>query len=151
MTAPDSRVHPTSLEQSNPQFPVVFSTRPHPIPSRTRKLSLSEPMVLQGKPCGRVGRCRDYSPQKARRHCVRAFCFLSAARGPPGPQPRGTPRGLDAPASGPFVVCGYARWQRAALGRPSSCALPAPAPAPEQRRAPAVARALPVGDRVWRC
>ena len=48
------------LPRADPQFPVVFSTRPHPIPSRTRKLSLSEPMVLQGKPCGRVGRCRDY-------------------------------------------------------------------------------------------
>ena len=43
------------------RFPVVFSRRPHPIPSRTRKLSSSEPMVLHGKPCGRVGRCRDYS------------------------------------------------------------------------------------------
>ena len=44
------------------QFPVVISTRLHPIPSRTRKLSSSEPMVLHGKPCGRVGRCRDFFP-----------------------------------------------------------------------------------------
>jgi lipoyl-dependent peroxiredoxin len=42
-----------------PRFPVVISKRLHPIPSRTRKLSSSEPMVLHGKPCGRVGRCRD--------------------------------------------------------------------------------------------
>ena len=42
------------------KFPVAISRRPHPIPSRTRKLSSSEPMVLHGKPCGRVGRRRDY-------------------------------------------------------------------------------------------
>src|SRR5690606_34873665 len=30
----------------------------HPFPSRTRKLSPSSPMVLHGKPCGRVGRRR---------------------------------------------------------------------------------------------
>ena len=41
------------------KFPVAKSKRPHPIPSRTRKLSSSEPMVLHGKPCGRVGRCRE--------------------------------------------------------------------------------------------
>ena len=34
--------------QRRPQFPVVISKRPHPIPSRTRKLSSSEPMVLHG-------------------------------------------------------------------------------------------------------
>src|SRR4051812_16520618 len=39
----------------------------HPFPSRTRKLSPPEPMVLRGKPRGRVGRCRiffDESPSK---------------------------------------------------------------------------------------
>ena len=30
------------------KFPVMISKRPHPIPSRTRKLSSSEPMVLHG-------------------------------------------------------------------------------------------------------
>ncbi len=28
----------------------------HPFPYRTRRLSLLEPMILQGKPCGKVGR-----------------------------------------------------------------------------------------------
>ena len=28
----------------------------HPFPFRTRRLSLKEPMILQGKPCGKVGR-----------------------------------------------------------------------------------------------
>jgi hypothetical protein len=33
----------------------------HPFPSRTRKLSPPGPMVLQGKLCGRVGRCQSFS------------------------------------------------------------------------------------------
>src|SRR5215475_8216467 len=41
-------------------FPVILSTGSHPFPSRTRKLSLLEPMVLRGKLCGRVGSRRDY-------------------------------------------------------------------------------------------
>src|SRR6478752_5364447 len=32
----------------------------HPVPSRTRKLSLSAPMVLQPRGCGRVGRRRTF-------------------------------------------------------------------------------------------
>lgn len=32
----------------------------HPVPSRTRKLSLSAPMVLHPRECGRVGRRRTY-------------------------------------------------------------------------------------------
>src|SRR5215203_4299278 len=32
----------------------------HPVPYRTRKLSLSAPMVLQPRGCGRVGRRRTY-------------------------------------------------------------------------------------------
>jgi hypothetical protein len=35
---------------------------PYPIPSRTRKSSPPAPMVLQGPPCGRVGRHRIYAP-----------------------------------------------------------------------------------------
>src|SRR5215471_16235629 len=44
---------PTSL-------PVVTGVGSHPFPFRTRKLSLLPPMVLHGKLCGRVGRCRHY-------------------------------------------------------------------------------------------
>src|SRR5258707_14808016 len=60
-----------SRKRGHPQFPVVISRRPHPIPSRTRKLSSSEPMVLHGKPCGRVGRCRDYFSRRLK--CLAAF------------------------------------------------------------------------------
>ena len=35
----------------------------HPAPFRTRKLSLSAPMVLHGGPCGRLGRRRTITPQ----------------------------------------------------------------------------------------
>ena len=44
---------------THPQFLVVISRRSHPIPSRTRKLSSLEPMVLLGRPSGRVGRRQD--------------------------------------------------------------------------------------------
>ena len=66
---------------TDPKFPVAISTRPHPIPSRTRKLSLSEPMVLHGKPCGRVGRRRDYFPTEPpmRNHWgLSCFCGFGA-------------------------------------------------------------------------
>src|SRR5690349_4739039 len=49
------------------RFPVVIETRSHPIPSRTRKLSLSSPMVLHGRPCGRVGRRRIFFRTPARK------------------------------------------------------------------------------------
>ena len=42
------------------RMPVVIGSGSHPFPFRTRKLSLIPPMVLHGKLCGRVGRCRQY-------------------------------------------------------------------------------------------
>ena len=42
------------------RFPVVIAAKSHPIPSRTRKLSSPAPMVLHGRPCGRVGRRRIF-------------------------------------------------------------------------------------------
>src|SRR3984957_10440642 len=36
----------------------------HPVPSRTRKLSPSAPMVLRGRPRGRVGHRRTFFPKK---------------------------------------------------------------------------------------
>ena len=44
-------------------LPVVIGAGSHPFPFRTRKLSLLPPMVLHGKLCGRVGRCRHYFSQ----------------------------------------------------------------------------------------
>ena len=67
------------LDKTTQKFPVVISKRPHPIPSRTRKLSSSEPMVLHGKPCGRVGRCRDLF--KSGLGPPRRPCFAKADQG----------------------------------------------------------------------
>ena len=63
--------------ENDPRFPVATSKRPHPIPSRTRKLSSSEPMVLHGKPCGRVGRCRDYFEKPGTLRGFWLFPFVS--------------------------------------------------------------------------
>src|SRR5216683_4756486 len=49
-----------TVAQRHEKFPVAISEGSHPFPSRTRKLSPPEPMVLRGKPCGRVGRCRIF-------------------------------------------------------------------------------------------
>src|SRR4030095_9250259 len=51
----------------------------HPFPFRTRKLSLLPPMVLHGKLCGRVGRCRHYSWARES-FDSRAFRFCAATR-----------------------------------------------------------------------
>src|SRR5215207_9638446 len=42
---------------------VIMARGKHPVPFRTRKLSLSAPMVLHGGPCGRLGRRRTFTPQ----------------------------------------------------------------------------------------
>jgi hypothetical protein len=47
------------------RIPVAMSEGSHPFPSRTRKLSPPEPMVLRGKPRGRVGRCRIFFCRRA--------------------------------------------------------------------------------------
>ena len=54
----------------------------HPVPSRTRKLSLSAPMVLRSRGRGRVGRRRTYFEQKREhptRECSRFCHFHSTA------------------------------------------------------------------------
>lgn len=78
------------------QIPVAISKRPHPIPSRTRKLSSSEPMVLQGQPCGRVGRCRvntPNGPESNKDSGPFAFCLQELPR-TVTPRLRGSPSWL---------------------------------------------------------
>ena len=43
-------------------FPVVIVEGKHPVPYRTRSLSLPTPMVLHEGSCGRVGHCRNTFP-----------------------------------------------------------------------------------------
>jgi hypothetical protein len=40
-------------------IPVTPAERPHPFPSRTRKLSSPAPKILRGQPFGKIGRRRD--------------------------------------------------------------------------------------------
>src|SRR5256885_10068325 len=60
-------------------LPVVIGSGSPPFPFRTRKLSLIPPMVLHGKLCGRVGRCRHYSSRKPARFASRAFALYAGA------------------------------------------------------------------------
>src|ERR1700744_355343 len=48
----------------------------HPVPFRTRKLSPSAPMVLRGRPRGRVGHRRTFLQKKSRPPGVGSFLFL---------------------------------------------------------------------------
>src|SRR5436190_3594450 len=57
---------PAELRTSPFFFLAAIPKRSHPFPSRTRKLSSSGPMVLQGQLCGRVGRCRGFEGPLAR-------------------------------------------------------------------------------------
>src|SRR5665811_1540416 len=39
---------------------VTLAERPHPFPSRTRKLSSPAPKILRGQPFGKIGRRQDF-------------------------------------------------------------------------------------------
>ena len=61
-------------------FLVAIPERPHPFPSRTRKLSSPGPMVLQGQLCGRVGRRRGLFHGSARTTGPRGEPAISRSR-----------------------------------------------------------------------
>jgi hypothetical protein len=70
--------------QTLTSFPVVLSRGSHPFPSRTRKLSLLEPMVLRWKRRGRVGSRRIKSYNEARLGYIpwrASFVWESASEG----------------------------------------------------------------------
>ena len=54
----DACTNPIKSPGSNRFNPVAMAKRSHPYPSRTRKLSSLASMVLHGRLCGRVERCR---------------------------------------------------------------------------------------------
>ena len=56
------------------KFAGDHTARDHPFPSRTRKLSLAGPMVLHGRPCGRLGDRRQLFKQKSPSRKGWAFC-----------------------------------------------------------------------------
>src|SRR5690606_13953044 len=90
-------------------FPVAMERGKHPFPSRTRKLSPSSPMVLHGRPCGRVGRCRSQFPRPPsadgqipkppRTHVLGGFLFSPPCRHHQPP----SPRQADGPSSASAV------------------------------------------------
>ena len=96
-------------------FPVVVSRGSHPFPSRTRKLSLLEPMVLRGQLCGRVGSRRDYLNEGP----LRTFpgrAFVCDIAGRPVSEPR-------AVATGSVRNTEQTRQRRASDARPVGSAL----------------------------
>ena len=72
-------------------FPVAIPERPHPVPSRTRKLSSPGPMVLQGQLCGRVGRYRGLFEQPASNEAGCSLLYSRVFRKDPPPACAGAP------------------------------------------------------------
>jgi hypothetical protein len=80
-----------ALRTSSIFFLAAIPKRSHPFPSRTRKLSFSGPMVLQGQPCGRVGRCRGFEgPLTISGEWAFSFFRLQASGHAPPPRLRFT-------------------------------------------------------------
>src|SRR5437763_16199216 len=76
---------------------VVLASGKRPVPFRTRKLSLTAPMVLQPKGCGRVGHRRTYleeGPGPGRDNSLPAQALSSYPK--PGPRPPPS-HGVDPP------------------------------------------------------
>ena len=67
-------------------FPVTMSEGPYPIPSRTRKSSPPEPMVLRARVRGRVGRCQVYLQSPEAPKSFGAFPFRPAVSMHGGPR-----------------------------------------------------------------
>jgi hypothetical protein len=74
--SPLERADGRSMQAPTYGFLVVMAEGPYPIPSRTRKSSPPAPMVLQGPPCGRVGRHQIYAPDTK----VSGACFFNRWR-----------------------------------------------------------------------
>ncbi len=51
-------------------FPAAIAEGPHPFPSRTRQLSPPAPMILPGRPGGKVGRRREFSQRPHATECA---------------------------------------------------------------------------------
>ena len=96
----------------------------HPFPSRTRPLSPPAPMVLGGRPPGRVGRRRISLEEAPRSTRGRFFAFRPGA-GPDRPVHGGPPQRAGVPGLGPRprsvrapAACRDARSAAVAVGRP---------------------------------
>src|SRR5947199_3457911 len=63
------------IQNTEIKFPVIIERGSHPIPFRTRQLSLSSPMILRGQLCGKVGRRRDKIYERPSRKLEGLFFF----------------------------------------------------------------------------
>src|SRR3954464_14903173 len=79
----DISIQPARITERE-QISAVTPEGSHPIPSRTRKLRPPGPMVLQGGPCGRVGRRRELFAKPLELAGSRGFFLPSALRGGAG-------------------------------------------------------------------
>ena len=50
----------TRIDSQTQEILVTLAERPHPFPSRTRKLSSPAPKILRGQPFGKIGRRQDF-------------------------------------------------------------------------------------------
>ena len=115
---------------------VTLAERPHPFPSRTRKLSSPAPKILRGQPFGKIGRRQDFCVSGGRSRFRRApdrsigdLGCPADAREPSRAQPR---RRDVAHRDGPAAVCPYlvsadGAWRAAVPTREHRCAAVAPA------------------------
>src|SRR5450759_5175901 len=70
---------------------VTPAERPHPFPSRTRKLSSPAPKILRGQPFGKIGRRQDFCVSWVGASAVRWRAAIPVASGG-SVAPRYTPR-----------------------------------------------------------
>lgn len=64
------------------RFPVAIAVGTHPFPFRTRQLRPPAPMVLRGRPLGRVGRRRDLSSTTTHRDLWVVVVFAPSCASP---------------------------------------------------------------------
>ena len=60
MTSSRSKTRPAERHRPDAEILVTLAERPHPFPSRTRKLSSPAPKILRGQPFGNIGRRQDF-------------------------------------------------------------------------------------------
>ena len=139
----------TERTSSRPQnFLVTLAERPHPFPSRTRKLSSPAPKILRGQPFGNIGRRQDF--------CVFRGVWLRARAGRPRRPTHGadfgrmSPPDARRPAQGPkssghrsngpttrlSVRCEAPQPGESVSRAPSQAPAQAPAQAPDPTRRP---------------
>ena len=74
----------TSSREHTHEILVTLAERPHPFPSRTRKLSSPAPKILRGQPLGKIGRRRGLLRCLANTEAERSCPGLGAPVGPCG-------------------------------------------------------------------